>query len=270
MYGEKFDRWGNNSESNGIDEISGGYPKRIEENSGGADCIFVGDDLLFYLLLASDVPRRNHRWSYYALSFQLKTTVWAELSGSAGDLGTYIPIVLALTLANNLDLSSTLIFTAFYNIVTGFLFGIPMPVQPMKSIAAVAISEFTTHLTIPQIMVAGISTAATLFVLGVIGVMSWLYKYIPLPVVREIQLSQGLSFAFSTIKYIRYNQNFVTGESMGSRAWIGVYGLIVAIAAVLFLVLVNGSGDDSQGKEDGEMEMMHVEKHTGQSKSSGK
>ncbi|KMZ65727.1 putative Sulfate transporter [Zostera marina] len=205
-------------------------------------------------LVASDEPRRNRRCSYYTSSFRLKTTVWAELSGSVGDLGTYIPIVLALTLVNNLNLGTTLIFTAFYNIVTGFLFGVPMPVQPMKSIAAVAISESTAHLTIPQIMAAGISTAVVLLVLGVTGIMSWLYKYIPLPVVRGIQLSQGLSFAFSAIKYIRYDQNFATGESGSSRGWIGVDGLVVAISAILFLILVNGSGDDSEGDGEGEIE----------------
>ncbi|KAI7736411.1 hypothetical protein M8C21_016084, partial [Ambrosia artemisiifolia] len=79
-----------------------------------------------------------------------KTTLWSELGGSVGDLGTYIPIVLALTLVSNLDLSTTLIFTALYNIITGLLFGIPMPVQPMKSIASVAISE-APLLTLSQI-----------------------------------------------------------------------------------------------------------------------
>ena len=55
---------------------------------------------------------RRRRWSYYASSFRLKTTIWSELGGSVGDLGTYIPIVLALTLVNHLDLGTTLIFTA--------------------------------------------------------------------------------------------------------------------------------------------------------------
>jgi hypothetical protein len=35
---------------------------------------------------------------------------WAELNGAMGDLGTYIPIVLALTLARDLNLGTTLIF----------------------------------------------------------------------------------------------------------------------------------------------------------------
>lgn len=184
-------------------------------------------------------PPHLHR---IAANIRLKTSLSAELSGAVGDLGTYIPIVLALTLVSHIDLSTTLIFTALYNAVTGALFGVPMPVQPMKSIAAVAISE-QPHLTVPQIAAAGISTAAVLLVLGATGLMSVLYKFIPLPVVRGVQLSQGLSFAFSAIKYIRYNQDFAASKSTSARPWTGLDGLIVAGTSLLFLILCTGSGD---------------------------
>ncbi|XP_030464599.1 molybdate transporter 2 [Syzygium oleosum] len=180
------------------------------------------------------------RWRRH---LRLKTALSSELSGAVGDLGTYIPIVLTLTLVSHLDLSTTLIFTALYNVATGVLFGIPMPVQPMKSIAAVAVSE-SPHLSPSQIAAAGLSTAAVLLVLGATGLMSFFYRYIPLPVVRGVQLSQGLAFAFSAIKYIRYDQDFVTSKSGPARPWLGLDGLVLAIAAVLFLVLCTGSGDD--------------------------
>lgn len=186
--------------------------------------------------------------SSIASSFRLKTTVWAELGGSVGDLGTYIPIVLALSLVNGLDLGTTLVFTALYNIATGLLFGIPMPVQPMKSIAAVAISE-STPLSIPEIMAAGLSTAAVLFLLGATGLMSFLYRFIPVPVVRGVQLSQGLSFAFSAIKYIRYDQDFAAAKSGGPRPWLGLDGLLLALSALLFVILVTGSGGDDEDRD---------------------
>ncbi|KAI3949787.1 hypothetical protein MKW92_039977 [Papaver armeniacum] len=189
-------------------------------------------------------PSRLRNYITRSSNFNLKTNIWSELGGSVGDLGTYIPIVLALSLVNHLDLGTTLIFTAFYNIVTGFLFGIPMPVQPMKSIAAVAISESQTHLTIPQIMAAGISTASVLLILGATGLMSVFYKFIPLPVVRGVQLSQGLAFAFTAIKYIRYDQNFTTGKSGLARPWLGLDGLVLSLSAVLFIILVTGAGGD--------------------------
>jgi MFS superfamily sulfate permease-like transporter len=173
---------------------------------------------------------------------RLKTKLSSELSGAVGDLGTFIPIVLTLTLVSHLDLGTTLIFTALYNVATGLLFDIPMPVQPMKSIAAVAVSE-STPLSVPQIAAAGLSTAAVLLLLGSTGLMSFLYRFLPLPVVRGVQLSQGLSFAFSAIKYIRYDQDLATSKSGDPRSWLGLDGLLVALVALLFLVITTGAGD---------------------------
>ncbi|XP_028756090.1 molybdate transporter 2-like [Neltuma alba] len=194
-------------------------------------------------------PLLRNRWPRPRLpdSIKLKTSLWSELSGAVGDLGTYIPIVLALALVNNLDLTTTLVFTSLYNIATGLLFGLPMPVQPMKSIAAVAISE-SPPLTIPQIAAAGLSVAAVLLLLGCTGLMTFLYRYLPLPVVRGIQLSQGLKFAFSAVKYIRYYQDISASKSGPPRSWLGFDGLIIALSAVLFLILTTGAGVDDHSE----------------------
>ena len=193
----------------------------------------------------------GNRW--LPSSVKLKTTLFSELSGAVGDLGTYIPIVLALSLVNNLNLTTTLIFTALYNIATGLLFGLPMPVQPMKSIAAVAISA-APPLTIAQISAAGLSVAAVLLVLGATGLMSVLYRYLPLPVVRGVQLSQGLNFAFSAVKYIRYDQDLAKSKSGPPRPWFALDGVAIALVAVLFLVLTTGAGDDPPPPQQDEEE----------------
>ena len=57
----------------------------------------------------------------------------------------------------------------------------------MKSIAVVAISD--PLLSLPQIAVASLSTTATLFIFSATNLMSLLYRFIPLPVVRGVQLS---------------------------------------------------------------------------------
>ncbi|CAI9094394.1 OLC1v1030120C1 [Oldenlandia corymbosa var. corymbosa] len=169
---------------------------------------------------------------------------WAELNGAMGDLGTYIPIILALTLAKDLNLGTTLIFTGIYNFVTGAIYGVPMPVQPMKSIAAVAISD--VDFNIPEVMAAGICTAAILLLLGATGMMQLVYRFIPLSIVRGIQLAQGLSFAMSAVKYVRKEQNFSKSKSVGDRHWLGLDGLVLAIICACFIVIVNGAGDDDR------------------------
>ncbi|KAM3390352.1 hypothetical protein ACQJBY_012136 [Aegilops geniculata] len=169
-------------------------------------------------------------------------SVWSELNGAMGDLGTYIPIVLSLALSRGLDLGTTLVFTGVYNAVTGLLYGVPMPVQPMKTIAAVALSD--ASFGVPEMMAAGILTSAFVFVLGVTRLMKLVYWFVPLPVVRGIQLAQGLNFAMAAVKYIRYEQDLAKSKSLGRRPWAGLDGLVLAIVAIFFVVLVNGAGDD--------------------------
>lgn len=55
-----------------------------------------------------------------------------EFSGSLGDLGTLLPIMLSLALTGQVDLTASLIFGGLWNIITGLTFRMPMCVQPMK------------------------------------------------------------------------------------------------------------------------------------------
>lgn len=56
----------------------------------------------------------------------------AEISGSLGDLGTLLPLMIALAVQESISLSATLVFSGLWNVLTGVAFGIPLPVQPMK------------------------------------------------------------------------------------------------------------------------------------------
>ena len=55
-----------------------------------------------------------------------------EISGSLGDLGTLLPLMIALAIQGSIKLGSTLVFSGIFNVLTGMFFGIPLPVQPMK------------------------------------------------------------------------------------------------------------------------------------------
>ncbi|KAH7447137.1 hypothetical protein KP509_01G093000 [Ceratopteris richardii] len=189
------------------------------------------------------VPGCCTRWSGRARSSLKYKLFWAEVSGALGDLGTFVPIAIALTLVNGLDLGTTLVFTGAYNIVTGLLFGIPMPVQPMKSIAAVAISQ-SDPFSLTEIAAAGLCTAAVLFVLGITGLMDYIQRILPMPVVRGIQLSQGISFGKTAVNYFLHEQDFSTGSSSGSRPWLGLDGMLVSLVALLFIIVITGSGDN--------------------------
>ena len=153
---------------------------------------------------------------------------WAEISGSLGDLGTFLPIVIALSEGNQISLSTTLIFTGIYNILTGIFFGIPLPVQPMKAIAAIAVLK---SLTAGQIAAAGIFVAACILVFSVSGLLEWFTRAIPIPVVKGIQVGAGLSLVIAA------GSKATSNLSWSGPSWADNYGWIVA--AFLALLLLN-------------------------------
>lgn len=124
-----------------------------------------------------------------------------------------------------------------------------MPVQPMKSIAAVAITE-GDPLTVNQIMAAGLSTALILAILGITGLMSVVNRFVPLPVVRGVQLSQGIAFGITAVKYILKEQDLTKSKATGDRPWLGLDGLLLALSALCFIVLASGAGGE-RGHECG-------------------
>lgn len=114
----------------------------------------------------------------------LKRNPLAELSGSCGDLGTLLPLLIVLTLHKSIDLSATLVFSGIANILTGVIFGIPLPVQPMKAIAAIAISQSYTR---QENVASGLFVGGVIFLASITGSLRWFGRVVPIAVVRGIQ-----------------------------------------------------------------------------------
>lgn len=124
---------------------------------------------------------------------------WHEISGSFGDIGTFIPIFIALISNGYFDgeqgaisASSTLVFSGLFNVLTGLFFGIPLPVQPMKAIAAVALANPDEY-SPARYASAGLFVAGVIAVLCLSGLIQWFTKNVPVPIVKGIQVSAGLS-----------------------------------------------------------------------------
>ncbi|KAF9349397.1 hypothetical protein BGX26_012294 [Mortierella sp. AD094] len=128
-----------------------------------------------------------------------------ELSGSLGDLGTLLPIMLSLSLTGQVDLTASLIFGGLWNIITGLAFRMPMCVQPMKSIAAIAL---TNHMSIGSVMSAGMGVSAVVMVLGLTRTIYLVQKYTPMSVIRGIQLGTAISFAGKAADLVKQAKSF--------------------------------------------------------------
>lgn len=154
-----------------------------------------------------------HRWR--AMRFDL-----AEASGALGDLGTFIPLVVSLVYVNQLDAGAILFFAGLCNILTGFLFNQPVPVQPMKAIAAVAIAE---SLSRGAIAAAGLGVGLVVFALGVSGLVESIERLVPRAVVRGIQLGVGLNLLLRGLSMI------MDRPALEPDGWVvaGVAGVVV-------------------------------------------
>ena len=152
----------------------------------------------------------------------------AEISGALGDLGTFLPILVAETRLHQISLPTTLVFTGIYNIVTGCLFGIPLPVQPMKAIAAVAILN---HLSAGSVAAAGLFVSACILLFSITGLLRWFTDVIPVPVVKGIQVGAGLSLVISA------GNSILSNLSWTDPSWADNY--IWAVMAFVALMALN-------------------------------
>ncbi len=135
-----------------------------------------------------------------------------EVGGALGDLGTFLPLLVGMVNRCGLQVGPALLAAGVMNVVTGFVFRIPMPVQPMKAIATVAIAE---GLNEAQILSAGILTSVVILFLAVTGMISRLNRAIPKSVVRGLQLSLGLKLLSNGFAMIAGTESLIGWDSIG-------------------------------------------------------
>jgi hypothetical protein len=115
-----------------------------------------------------------------------------DASGALGDIGTLIPLGLgAIGLAGLAPLPILLGFAAFY-IATGLYYRLPIPVQPMKAVAALLL---TSQVSSQSLIVSGVLIGAILLLLGATGWINWAARLVPRSVLSGLQLGLGLMLA---------------------------------------------------------------------------
>jgi len=144
-----------------------------------------------------------------------------EWNGAFGDLGTDLPLLAGMILTAKLDAASVLILFGVMQILTGLLYRIPMPVQPLKAMATLVISQ---HLSSNILFGGGIAIGLTMGILTFSGALDLLAKWIALPVVRGLQL--GLAMQLSLLALKDYT------------ARDGLTGYALALVAFLLILLL--------------------------------
>jgi len=162
----------------------------LDQSEDSSEILPMEEDDGHHLPISSHPPatqRFYHRskvlWSQLTLS---------EVSGAFGDLGTFVPLFTALARQRSIYARPALFLAGFANVLTGYAFDVPMPLQPMKSIAAVAIAEVLSR---EQVTTAGLCMGIMLILLGCSNGIEWVNRVVPSSVVSGMQLGVGLSLA---------------------------------------------------------------------------
>jgi len=145
-----------------------------------------------------------------------------ELSGAFGDIGTDLPLIIGMIIASGLDSASVLITYGIMQIMTAFIYGIPMPVQPLKAVAMLVIA----HKITPDIIYGGgLAIGIVMMLFTLTGLIDLIAKYIPKVVVRGIQFGLGIQLAMVALK------EYVVADSYPGY-------IIAALAFILTIILI--------------------------------
>lgn len=120
-----------------------------------------------------------------------------ELSGAFGDIGTDFPLLVGMILAARLDAVSVLVMYGLLQVCTGLAYGMPMPVQPLKAMAVIVITQ---KIGANVLYGGGLAIGVLMLLLTVTGVIVRFAEAVPKSVVRGIQFGLGLQLAALSLK----------------------------------------------------------------------
>ncbi len=160
----------------------------------------------------------------------------AEFSGSLADLGVMLPLILALISLNGMDATAVFVGIGLAYILVALVYRLPIPVQPLKSVSALALALGLA----PVVIVTGAIWNAVAFLgMGLAGLDGWVQKAFPKPVVRGIQLGLAwLLFKSAWTLVIKAPEAWQGGLAFSGQTiawlWILVIGAAVFLLAFLF------------------------------------
>lgn len=154
-----------------------------------------------------------------------------ELAGSMGDFGTLLPLAIGYVASCGLDPAGFLVMMGVANIAAGLIYRLPMPVEPMKVLAVVAIAQ---HWSPSMVYASGFGMGIVWLFLATTGIIGWIAKVTPASVVMGIQATLGVLLATEALR-------------LGSTSWpLAVLGVAIVLtlrrnkyapAAIVLVVL---------------------------------
>ncbi|MDH2235458.1 putative sulfate/molybdate transporter [Pigmentiphaga sp. GD03639] len=163
-----------------------------------------------------------------------------EWAGAFGDLGTLIPFVAAYIGVLKLDPFGVLFAFGLCMLACGLHYKTPIPVQPMKAIGAVAVTQAaqTAVVTPGAVYGAALATGVAWLFLGLSGMAARVTRLVPPAVVLGIMLGLGFGFMLEGVKMMQTDWPIAalagvgTLLLMGNRTLPAMFVLLIFGAAV--------------------------------------
>ena len=157
------------------------------------------------------------------------------ITGAIGDSITVIPLVVALALLTEVSLPHVLAAFGVFQIVWGVRYGLPVSVEPMKALAALAIAGALTY---AELALAGLILGVLLLAIGLTGTLARVERWIGEPVIRGVQFAVGLILLETGVDLALGDPTLaVTGIAIAAAVAVAGHGkasaLTVAIAGVM-------------------------------------
>ena len=120
-----------------------------------------------------------------------------DVSGAVADLGVLVPLSAALVLVNGLEPGALLIGAGALGLAAGLWFKVPFPVQPLKALTALAVSQ---QLAPDVIHAAGLEIGLLFVILSMSRLADRLSRYFTKYVIRSLQFGVGTLLVMSAVR----------------------------------------------------------------------
>src|SRR3989338_9121037 len=166
-------------------------------------------------ILSAEVPMTGN------IRFSDRTRLFRNFQGAFSDCAVLFPLLVLLGATGEFDPAVLLGSTGAAYVLAGYLFGIPMPVQPLKSltIAALAIGAHAA-----EILAGAAALGVVCLVLALLRLDQWAER-VPPRVVHQIQVGLGVMLMLQAWKTL--------GGSVALQDFRGA--LVAALVLVMLL-----------------------------------
>ena len=151
-----------------------------------------------------------------------------ELAGAVADVGVLVPIAVALIVKNGLSPTAVLLPAGLLYVAAALSYGLPIPVQPLKALGAIAIAR---GLGGDEIAAAALLLGAIFLVLARLGALDLAARVVPKAVIRGVQLTVGLLLLTIAWKLVTSPPSGF-GEHALPAAWAVPLGVVVVAVAL--------------------------------------